>query len=522
MKQLSGVDASFLYMETGRTFGHVSGLGIFERPDDPGFRPYDVTRDRLAAKLPELEPLRRRLVEVPLQLDHPFWIEDPDFDLEFHVRDSGLPPPGTDDKLVQLVARLVGRPMDRAHPLWEVYVIEGLTDNRFAILTKLHHATIDGASGAELMKIVYTTEPGERHADAEQVGYRLPPAPGVPSPAVALSWALRGMVRKPDKFMRLQIRALRALGELTRNRGLTGLADLARTVPNPIGARMAAWREPRFDGPPPPPEAAAPPTPFNAAITPHRRVAVRATPLDDIKAIKRAAGTTVNDVVMAVCAGTLRRYLIEREALPDRPLVAMVPVSTRTGAEADPWTNRVSAMFPVLPTLSSDPAERLRQMQLTMNDAKERFSLVPADVLTEYAEFAPPALFIRAARVSAQLRLADRFHFPVNVVISNVPGSRHPLYLHTARMLHYYPVSTIVDGQGLNITVQSYLDTLDWGLVACRELVPDLEMLADLLIEEIVTLAEAVGADLTRRVDATDATRATPAKRPTRRARPVA
>jgi WS/DGAT/MGAT family acyltransferase len=304
------------------------------------------------------------------------------------------------------------------------------------------------------------------------------------------------MARKPDKLVRLNIRALRALGELTRNRGLTGMADLARTIPNPLGARVAARRERGLDGPPPPPETAAPPTPFNAAITAHRRVAIRSTPLEDIKAIKQAAGTTVNDVVMAVCAGGLRHYLLDRDALPDRPLVAMVPVSTRTGAEADPWTNRVSAMFPVLPTLSDDPVERLRQMQLTMNEAKERFALVPADVLTDYAEFAPPALFIRAARVSAQLRLADRFHSPVNVVISNVPGPRHPLYLNVARMLHYYPVSTIVDGQGLNITVQSYLDTLDWGLVACRELVPDLEVMADLLLDEIAVLAKAVGAKL--------------------------
>src|SRR6516225_5902675 len=237
MKQLTGVDASFLYMETGRSFGHVSGLGIFARPDEPGWSPYEVTRDRLAARLPQLEPLRRRLVEVPLRLDHPFWIEDPDFDLEFHVRDSGLPAPGTDDKLVQLVARLIGRPMDRAHPLWELYVIEGLTDNRFAILTKLHHATIDGASGAELMKIVYDNEPGGRADDA---AYPLPSPEALPSPAHALSWALRGMVRKPDKFVRLQIRAVRALGELTRNRGLTGLADLARTIPNPLGAILAA------------------------------------------------------------------------------------------------------------------------------------------------------------------------------------------------------------------------------------------------------------------------------------------
>jgi WS/DGAT/MGAT family acyltransferase len=490
VKQLSGVDASFLYMESGTTFGHVSGLAVFARPEDPDWSPYEALRDKLARRLPDMEPLRRRLVEVPLQLDHPFWIEDPDLDLEFHLRESALPAPGTDAKLVQLVARLVGRPLDRAHPLWEVYVIEGLSEDRFAILTKLHHATIDGALGAELMKIIYDSEPGVVPQGAEPA---LPAGERVPSPAEALSWALWGVVRKPDKFVRLQVRALRALGELTRNRGLTGVAELARIIPNPIGARIAAARDRTADGPPPPPETAAPPTPFNAAITPHRRVAVRSVPLDEIKAIKRRAGTTVNDVVMAVCAGALRQYLLDRDALPEAPLVSMVPVSTRTGAEADPWTNRVSAMFPILPTTSADPVDRLRQVQQTMLEAKDRFSLVPADVLTDYAEFAPPALFIRAARVASQLRLADRFNPPFNLVISNVPGPRQPLYLGPALMLHYYPVSTIVEGQGVNITVQSYCDTLDFGLVAGRELVPDLEDLADLLVDEIAVLSKSVG-----------------------------
>jgi WS/DGAT/MGAT family acyltransferase len=491
VKQLSGVDASFLYMESGTSFGHVSGLAIFARPEDPDWSPYEALRNRLARRLPDMEPLRRRLVEVPLQLDHPFWTLDPDLDLEFHVRESALPAPGTDAQLVQLIARLVGRPLDRAHPLWEVYVIEGLREDRFAILTKLHHATIDGALGAELMKIIYDHEPVAAPDAAE---LELPATERVPSPAEVLSWALWGVVRKPDKFVRVQVRALAALGELTRNRGLTGLAELARIIPNPIGARIAAGRDWTADAPPPPPEAAAPPTPFNAAITPHRRVAVRSVPLDEIKAIKQRAGTTVNDVVMAVCAGALRQYLVDRDALPDRPLVSMVPVSTRTGAEADPWTNRVSAMFPILPTSSPDPVDRLRQMQQTMLEAKDRFSLVPADVLTDYAEFAPPALFMRAARVASQLRLADRFNPPFNLVISNVPGPRHPLYLGPAPMLHYYPVSTIVEGQGINITVQSYCDTLDFGLVACRELVPDLEDLADLLVDEIAVLSKSVGA----------------------------
>jgi len=497
VKQLSGVDAVFLYMETGTSFGHVSGLGIFARPNDPAWSPYDALRDKLTRRLADLDPLRRRLVEVPLRLDHPFWIEDPEFDLEFHLRESGLPAPGTDEQLSRLVARLVGRALDRGHPLWEIYVIEGLSDGRFAVLTKLHHATIDGAAGAELMKIVFDHEPG---APEDHAHNALPPGEEVPSPAQALSWALRGMVRKPEKFVRLQVRALRAMGELTRNRGMTGLADLARTIPNPLGARLAtradADADPDADAAPSPPESAAPATPFNGAITAHRRVALRSVPLDDVKAVKSAAGSTVNDVVMAACAGAIRQYLLDRQALPERSLVAMVPVSIRTGTETDPWTNRVSSMFPILPTTVADPVDRLRQMQKTMNDAKHRFALVPADVLTEYAEFAPPALAIRAARISARLRLADRMNPPFNLVISNVPGPRSPLFLGAAQMLHYYPVSTIVDGQGLNITVQSYCDTMDFALVACRELVPDVEELADLVLEEIRVLAKAVGASI--------------------------
>ena len=492
MKQLSGVDAGFLYLETGSQFGHVSGLAVFARPDRPDFSAYEAMRSKLIRRLPDLEPLRRRLVEVPFDLDHPFWIEDPDFDLEFHLRETALPAPGSESQLSRLVARLVGRPLDRAHPLWEAYVIEGLEGDRFAVLAKLHHATIDGAAGAELIKVLYNREPGELD-DADSPG--LPPPERVPSPAQTLSRVITGAVGKPGKFIRLQVRSLRAVGELTRNRGLMGVADLARMIPNPIGARVAARADRRSDpdSAPPPPENAAPSTPINGSITPHRRVALRSISLDDVKAIKgRAAGATVNDVVMAACAGALRRYLLARDALPTAPLVAMVPTSIRTGREADPWANRVSALFPVLPTTTSDPGDRLRHMQKTMADAKGRFALVPADVLVEYADFAPPALAIRAARMASRLRLADRLNPPFNVVISNVPGPRHKLYLDTAEMLHYYPVSAIVDGQGLNITVQSYLDTMDFGLVSCRELVPDLEDLADMLVDEFAELGKAV------------------------------
>ncbi|HWE56990.1 MAG TPA: wax ester/triacylglycerol synthase family O-acyltransferase [Acidimicrobiales bacterium] len=490
MKQLTGLDASFLYLESGVQFGHVSGLGVFKRPDTPGWSAYDAVRQKLTRRLPDLEPFRRRLVEVPLRLDHPFWIEDPDFDIEFHVRETAIAAPGTREQLAKLVARLIALPLDRNHPLWECYVIDGLEGDCFGVLTKMHHATVDGAAGAELMTIFYDYEPGQMTVP-EHLG--LPPGEKVPSPAQMVSKAVMSSIGKPGKFVGLQIRTLRAVGEMTRNRGLTGLAGLLRTIPNPIGNQVAARSRRDDDGPEAPPETNAPATPFNGAITAHRRVALRSVPLDQVKAIKSATGATVNDVVMAACAGGLRRYLLKHDCLPDRPLVAMVPVSIRTGNEADRWTNRVSSLFPIMPTTADDPMDRLRQMQKIMDEAKDRFTLLPASVLVDYADFAPPALAIRAARVASRLRIADRVNPPLNLVVSNVPGPRRTLYLDHAEMLNYYPVSTITDGIGLNITVQSYCDTMDFALVSCRELVPDLDDLADYVIDEFGELALAAG-----------------------------
>ena len=491
MKQLSGVDASFLYMESASQFGHVTGLSIFQRPDEPGWSAYDAFRRTLERRLPVLEPLRRRVVEVPLELDHPYWIEDPDFDLDYHLRETAVPPPGDDGRLADVVARIIGRPLDRAHPLWEAYVIEGLSGDRFAVMTKIHHATIDGASGTELMTILFDVDP-----DAEEgppVADDRRPEP-VPSQAEVLARVAADVVRKPGKLARLQVRSLRAIGELTRNRGLVGLAEVARSFPNPMVRRHPSSPEP--DQAPPPPRASAPPTPLNRSISPHRRLSLRTASLADVKAIKNATGATLNDVVMAVCAGALRCYLDGHDALPDRSLVAMIPVSIRTGDEEERWTNRVSAIFAPIPTNEPDPLQRISAVHAAMETAKDRFTLLPADMLTDYAQFSPPALATRAIRLATRLRVADRLNPPFNLVISNVPGPREPLYLAGARLLHYYPVSTITEGQGLNITVQSYLDSLDFGLVACRDLVPDLEHLADLLLAEIEALARACGATL--------------------------
>ncbi len=491
MKQLTGLDATFLYMETPSQFGHVSGLSIFAPPDQPGYDPYTAWRDQIAQRLHLLEPLRRRVVEVPLALDHPFWVEDPSFDLDFHVRHTAIPPPGSDEQLGELIARIIGRPLDRSRPLWETYVIEGLPDGLFAILTKIHHATVDGASGAELLTMMLDSSP---------TGDPVPPPTEewrperLPTDMEILSRAAANLARKPGRFLLLSARTMREVGNATRNPIMVATANQIRSsLRGPLGAvlNIGRQREEERDPPPPLPSLRAPRTPFNGRITAHRKFAFRSSELSRVKEIKNAVGATVNDVVMAVCAGALRTYLDGHGVLPAEPLVAMVPVSIRTGEEQERWTNRVSGLLATLPTDEPDPLLRIQKVHESMSSAKDIFSALPAEALTDFSEFPPPAVFARAMRMAT--RLSTRGAPPVNLVISNVPGPRQPLYAAGARLRHYYPVSTIVDGQGLNITVQSYLDTLDFGLVSCRELVPDVWDLADLLITEIDELAKAAG-----------------------------
>jgi WS/DGAT/MGAT family acyltransferase len=494
MKQLSGLDATFLYMETPSQFGHVSSLSIYERPDTPGYNPFLAWRTQLEQRLHLLEPLRRRLVEVPFGIDHPYWIEDPDFDLTFHVRHTAIPPPGSDEQLGELVARIIGRPLDRGRPLWETYVIEGLPHDRFGVLTKVHHATVDGASGAELLTLMLDNEPGGDVVPEPDEEWRPEPVPG---DAEVLARALANVARKPGRAVLLTARTAREIGKATRNPILVETArQVRRSLRGPLGSVLNAGRTDRpeeRDPAPPLPTLSAPRTPFNRAITPHRRFAFRSASLDAVKAIKTAAGATVNDVVMAVCAGALRAWLDEHGALPAEPLVAMVPVSIRTGEETEKWTNRVSGLLAVLPTNEADPIERIRKVHDAMANSKELFNAIPAEMLTDFTQFPSPALFARANRMATRFRLGERLNPAANLVISNVPGPRTPLYAAGSRLLHYYPVSTIVDGQGLNITVQSYLGTLDFGLVSCRDLVPDVDHLCELLIDELEVLAKALG-----------------------------
>ena len=305
-----------------------------------------------------------------------------------------------------------------------------------------------------------------------------------------LRLTMANLVRNPAKAMRVQMRIVR---ELANAAGITSVSTAAQQA----GAAIKALSTPRRDGRPriSLPLTAAPPTPWNSSVTAHRRFAIRSTSLSNLKRLKDATGGTLNDVVMAISAGALRAYLDGKGVLPDRPLRAMVPVSIRTGDEEDTWTNRVSSLVVDLPTNEPDPLQRVARCREAMNAAKQQFELVPAEALVDIQQFSSPVVATSAIRLAARLRLADRMAPPVNVIISNVPGPRQPLYLDGAQLSQYIPVSTIGEGMGLNITVHSYMDELVFGLVSCRELVPDLWDLVDLHIDEVAVLFEATGAE---------------------------
>jgi diacylglycerol O-acyltransferase len=496
MRQLNGVDVSFLNMETPTTFGHVSSLNLFDPSGAPGGGGLEATKQLLLERIDQLAPFRRRLVEVPLGLDLPYWIEDPHFDLDFHVRHHAVPPPGTPEQLSEVVSRIVARPLDRNRPLWELYVIEGVDNGRLiAQLTKVHHAAIDGAAGAVMLGVILDTDPEYR-----PVGSPATWVPDeIPTDEELLRLTAREYLRRPEKFVRLSIRATRELAASTQSGGLRAIADLvAQPLPGPIGNLVRNRLRSNYGGggeddrAPALPPTPAPRTPWNRPISPHRRFAYTTLALDDAKTIRRAVGCTFNDVVMALCSTTLRKYLIGHDVLPDESLVAMVPVSVRHGDEDDLYQNRVSALFADLATNEADPLKRLHRVQQSMTAAKENFAAIPADTLQDFTQFAPPAVAARAMRMYSRLRIADRMNPPFNLVISNVPGPNHPLYSAGAKLQHFYPVSALADGQGLNITVQSYNGNLDFGFIACRDLVPDVWSMVDLLhesLDDLLTMA---------------------------------
>ncbi len=483
MQQLSPLDAQFLNVESSTTVGHVGSLILLDPSTAPGG---ELTLDRLREVLePRLHlaaPLRQRLVSVPLGLGRPYWIDDPDFDIEFHLREIGLPSPGDERQLGEQVARIHARPLDRTRPLWEMYLIHNVSDCRQALYSKVHHAAIDGVSGAEILATIMdvTVEPRILEPPDE---YWAPPP--IPSPAELMTKGLASLAAQPLEVMRILPRALPHLVDVPGAALLPGaeavseLADsLMRLATGGAAARDVTRRT-----------ISTPPTPLNAPITAHRRFAYGSLPLDDIKLVKNAYAMTVNDVVMALCTTALRRWLLDHDGLPDTPIVVAVPVSIRTDDQQGDSGNLISVMLAEMPTHVADPVARLAQVQRGMGDAKEQFETVPATILQDLAAAIPTALSGLAARAIFQMVAVGAF--PFNLFISNVPGPQLPLYVGGASVLGVYPVSAITDLTGaLNITLFSYNGALDFGLIACRELVPDVWNLIGYLDDALVELVE--------------------------------
>jgi WS/DGAT/MGAT family acyltransferase len=482
MRQLTSLDAQFLALESERQTGHVGGLAIL----DPSTAPKQkldakAIRRLLEKRLPLLPPFRWRLEEVPLGLDYPYWIDDPDFDLDYHVRELALPKPGSDAQLAQQVTRIMSRPLDRSRPLWELYVIHGLKSGLTGMLTKIHHSVIDGMSGAEIMGLLLDIEP---------TGRELPEPPAAddgeaPGESEMLARALLGLPRYP-------LRMARALPSAVPNIEDTPFA----TLPGAGAVGSVAGRVQRLLGGDDTPRAGlkAPKTSFNQRITPHRRFAFGQMSLDEVKEVKNRYGVTVNDLIVSICAAAVRRWLVEHGELPDEPLVAQVPVSVRTGDQVGTYGNRILLMSAPLFTDEEDAVERLRKTHEALADMKERHKALPAELLQDANHFIPPAVFSRAAQLTFRLSTSRPGRPTWNLVISNVPGPQFPLYCAGARLEANYPFSVITDGMGLNITVMSYCGHLDFGLVADRDQMPDLWKLLGWLDEGLEELKAAVAA----------------------------
>ena len=461
MQRLTGQDAGFLYNETPTQHMHTLKISVLDPSTIPGGYSFERVKEVLASRLHMLPPFRRRLLHVPFDLHHPLWVEDPDFDLDYHVQRTALPAPGGREQFDEVISQIASHQLDRTRPLWEVWVVEGMEGGSIGFVAKIHHCAADGVMAAELLSNVFDVDPGKLEPD--------PPA---------VPWT-------PDAIPSKGRLAIDAVVDLLKVIfGLPALA--ARTIKG-----MAAVRRHKKQAEVTPPAPfSGPNCSFNRALTPHRLFVTTSMPLAEVKEVKSAFGVTVNDVILALCAGGLRAYLAERDELPSKPLVAGIPVSTR--AEGKPLrANSVSNMFTSIPVHIDDPVEQLRSVHEVTKGAKAQFNLLGVDMLADWSELTPPRPYAALIRLYGRLRLADRHRPPINLVISNVPGPPVPLFIAGGRLEAIYSMGPILENIGLNITVWSYLDSLNFGIVGVREHLPDLRRLTVHLDEALVALRKA-------------------------------
>jgi diacylglycerol O-acyltransferase / wax synthase len=463
--RLTGLDASFLHMENGGAHMHVAGLMLFDGEPPPYERLLEMTESRLHV----VPRYRQKLAFVPFGQGRPRWVDDPHLNLRYHIRRTSLPRPGTEAQLRSLAGRVFSQPLDRDKPLWEMWLVEGVEDGpdgpRFAMLSKTHHALVDGISGVDIVSVLFDATP-----DPPEPPDRPPrwmPRPE-PSQAQLLGEALLERATVPAEAAR----SLRALFRAPRN-VVRGAGESL------VGVGAMAWAGLR-----PPPRS-----PYNTAIGPHRRYAWVRASLDDLKAIKNSLGGTVNDVVLASVAGALGRHMTRRGAQLPQTLRALVPVSVRSDDERGALGNRVAAMMAPLPVGEKDPRQRLAIIAAAMQGIKRSGQAVGAQVLTELSGFAPPTLMAQGSRLVS----TERFF---NLVVTNVPGPQFPLYLMGRELREINPMVPLAKGQALGIAIMSYNGRMNFGLLGDWDAMGDLDALAADLEASLEELASAAGVPL--------------------------
>ena len=463
MQPLSGLDASFLYLEDAHQPMHVGSVLVFE-----GSMNFGSFRDTMASRVHLVPRLRQRLIMVPFGIGKPYWVEDPAFNLDMHLQHIALPSPGSWKELRRLAARIFSVPLDRSRPLWEMTFVEGLDripqvpPGSVAVINKVHHAAIDGVSGADMMSVLLdmAKEPKTYHAPPPRA------VPPVPNELQVLSHTARKIMGKPSEIKRVA-------GELA-------------------GALRAAARirDKGVEAPPIP--MSAPSTPINHTITGQRIWNTALLELDRVKVIRQIAGCTLNDVVLAICAGALRRYLDEKGKLPNKPLLAMIPVSTRTEDERGKMGNKVSAMLLDLATDVADPVERLKVIQQHTQGGKAFEKAGATRAFVDLWDFIPFGLANRALRLYSRFHVSEMHNPLFNLVITNVPGPQIDMYMAGHKLLATMGMAPLIDGMGLLITVLSYNGVLSISPTSSPAVMPDLDLFTRYLRESANELEAAI------------------------------
>ncbi len=454
--RLSGLDTSFLHMERDGAHMHVASTTIFEGPPPS----HEEFRDHIASRLHLVPRFRQKIRTVPFGQGRPVWVDDPYLNLDYHVRRTALPPPGSEDQLRVLAARIFSQQLDRSKPLWEIWLAEGLMENRFAVIGKTHHALVDGVSGVDITNVLYDTTP--EPAGSPDTGPEWLPRPE-PNTMKLLADAWLERATSPAEIVR-GVRAVfrgprRVASQVRDNLALTGKF---------VGAGLSAPR-----------------TPLNVDIGPHRRFAWVTADLDEFKRIKNEFGGTVNDVVLTAVNGALGRYLRSRGFdTSELELRAMVPVSVRADEEHGALGNRVAAIMAPLPVWCEDPIRAEKMIHETMGDLKQSGQAVGAEILTGLADFAPPTIASQAAR----LQSAQRFF---NLVVTNIPGPQFPLYVLGREMVALFPMVPLAQKQAVCVGIMSYNGKVHFGLIGDYEVMADIDSLALDLEDAIAELSKA-------------------------------